>query len=153
MIWKTDLIPTLLTSYRAISQGKQENQDKQTGWQDNVCQSTLPLGGDVVTSVPAFTAGPAVPLMITAGSSTLDLMRFTPITVARFSTLILLTLQFSWISCRNLWHPGNPIVRIRKLPEGSTSRVAMRSQRSILTLSTWSQERDQSALPTSLALP
>lgn len=39
-----------------------------------------------------------LPLMMTAGSSILGLMRFTPITVARLSTLILLTLEFSCIS-------------------------------------------------------
>lgn len=42
--------------------------------------------------------GSLLPLMMTAGSSTLGLIRFTPITVARLSTLILLTLEFSWIS-------------------------------------------------------
>lgn len=52
-----------------------------------------------------------VPLMITAGSSTFDLMRFTPITVARLSTLILLTAQFSWISCKNLWAARKPRLR------------------------------------------
>lgn len=43
-----------------------------------------------------------LPLIIIAGSSILGLMRFTPITVARLSTLILLTLEFNCISCRNL---------------------------------------------------
>lgn len=43
-----------------------------------------------------------LPLIIVAGSSILGLMRFTPITVARLSTLILLTLEFNCISCRNL---------------------------------------------------
>lgn len=43
-----------------------------------------------------------LPLIMIAGSSIWGLMRFTPITVARLSTLILLTLEFSCISCRNL---------------------------------------------------
>lgn len=43
-----------------------------------------------------------LPLIIIAGSSILGLMRFTPITVARLSTLILLMLEFNCISCRNL---------------------------------------------------
>ena len=97
MTWKRDVIATMI-----ISQGYLTARTRPSS--ENAWRVAEQFGGGVTvtSSALAFPTGPAVPLMITAGSSTFDLMRFTPITVARLSTLLLLTPQFREISWRSL---------------------------------------------------
>lgn len=143
-----DVIPGLLAS-----QGCSYDSDQIIDWKRLAkCRALHKHKGSaaIVTAPgPAFCA--CVPLMITAGSSTFDRIRFTPITVARLSTLILLTAQFSWISCRNL--PGSQEIPGR--PQEVARRKSLQGQRGLCLISTLSfclRNRISLLCPQSLAL-